>query len=91
MLVVGARFYSRNTALSQNSKKSFITFAGFEALLCLDSGRAPYNKLNSRCRSLLGIVSLLISSEIKQINWLLVPLKSSENHRFSDDFRGNRS
>ena len=34
--------------------------------------------------------SLLIFSELKLINSLLFPLKASENHRFSDDFRGNR-
>ena len=34
---------------------------------------------------------LLILSEIKWINTLLFPLKSSENQRFSDDFGGNRS
>ena len=36
-------------------------------------------------------IQLLISSKFKWINWLLFPLKSSENPRFSDDFKGNRS
>ena len=36
-------------------------------------------------------ISLLMLSEFKRINYLLLPLKSSENLRFSDDFRGNRS
>ena len=36
-------------------------------------------------------ISLLILSEFKRINWLLFPLKSSENLWFSDDFRENRS
>ena len=35
-------------------------------------------------------ISLLILSVFKEINSLLFPLKSSESHRFSDDFRGNR-
>ena len=34
---------------------------------------------------------LLILSKFKQTNYLLFPLKSSENHTFSDDFRENRS
>ena len=34
-------------------------------------------------------ISLLILSEFRQINQLLFPLKSSENHSFSVDFRGN--
>ena len=34
---------------------------------------------------------LLILGEFKRINWLLLPFKSIENLRFSDDFRGNRS
>ena len=40
-----------------------------------------------------GIVSIafLKISEFRQHNWLLFPLKSSENLRFSDDFRENRS
>ena len=33
---------------------------------------------------------LLILREFKWISYLLLPLKSSENHRFSNDFRGNR-
>ena len=36
-------------------------------------------------------ISLLILSEFEQINKLLFPLKSSENHSFSDDLKGNRS
>ena len=36
-------------------------------------------------------ISLLILSELKWIKQLLFPLKSSENQRFSDDFRRNRS
>ena len=36
-------------------------------------------------------ISLLILSEIKLINQLLFPLKLSENDRFPDDFKGNRS
>ena len=36
-------------------------------------------------------ISLLILSEFNQINSLLFSMKSSENQRFSDDFRGNRS
>ena len=32
-----------------------------------------------------------ILSQSKRIDQLLFPLKSSENHGFSDDFRGNRS
>ena len=30
-------------------------------------------------------------SEFMSIDYLISPLKSSENQRFSDDFRGNRS
>ena len=30
-------------------------------------------------------------TRIERINKLLLPLKSTENHRFTDDFRGNRS
>ena len=33
----------------------------------------------------------LIVGKVKKIIQLLFPLKSPENHRFSDDFRGNRS
>ena len=33
-------------------------------------------------------ILLLILTKFKRINWLLFPLKSSENLRFSDDFRG---
>ena len=36
-------------------------------------------------------ISLLILSELKRINYLLFPLKSSENHRFFDDFSENRN
>ena len=36
-------------------------------------------------------ISFLILNELKEINQLLFPLKSSENQRFPDDFRGNRS
>ena len=36
-------------------------------------------------------MSFLIISKFKQINKILFPPKSSENHRFSDDFRGNKS
>ena len=36
-------------------------------------------------------ISLLILSEFKRINQFLFPLKLPENHRFSDDFMGNRS
>ena len=35
-------------------------------------------------------ISFIILSVFKQINQLLFPLKSSDNHRFSDDLRGNR-
>ena len=31
------------------------------------------------------------SNGFKQINKFLLPLKSSEDHRFPDGFRGNRS
>ena len=36
-------------------------------------------------------ILVLMLCEFKRINYLLFPLKSSENHRFSDDFRGNRN
>ena len=36
-------------------------------------------------------ISLLILSEFKYINELLLPLKSLKNLQFSDDFMGNRS
>ena len=36
-------------------------------------------------------ISLLTMSEFKCINWLLIPLKSSENLSFSDHFRGNKN
>ena len=36
-------------------------------------------------------ISLLILSEYNRINELIVPLKSSENLWFSNDFRENRS
>ena len=36
-------------------------------------------------------ILLLILSESLQVNVLLSPLKSSENHMFSDDFRESRS
>ena len=36
-------------------------------------------------------ITLLILKEFKQINRLLFPVKSLENYKFSDDFRGNRS
>ena len=36
-------------------------------------------------------ISLLILREFKHINLLLLPLKSTENWRFSDDFKRNRS
>ena len=36
-------------------------------------------------------ISFLILNELKEINQLLFPLKSSENQMFPDDFRGNRS
>ena len=32
-----------------------------------------------------------ILSEFKWINYLLIPLKSPENYRFSNNFRGNRT
>ena len=35
--------------------------------------------------------SILLLSEFKRNNYLLLPLKSSENLLFSDDFRENRS
>ena len=35
-------------------------------------------------------VAFNVLSELKRINLLLVLLKSSENCRFSNDFRGNR-
>ena len=38
-----------------------------------------------------GKTLVLIWSEFKRINSLLFPLKLSENSRFSNDFRGNRS
>ena len=34
-------------------------------------------------------ISFFILSKFKRINYLLLPLKSSENRKFSDDFRGN--
>ena len=34
---------------------------------------------------------LLILIEVKWINSFLVPLQPSENHKFSDDFWGDRS
>ena len=36
-------------------------------------------------------ISLLVWSEFKRISKLLFPLKLPKNHRFSDDFRGNRN
>ena len=36
-------------------------------------------------------ISLLSLSKFNRIHYLLFPLKSSENRRFSDDFTGNRS
>ena len=36
-------------------------------------------------------ILLLILSEFKRINELLFLLKSSENHKFYDDFTGKRS
>ena len=36
-------------------------------------------------------ISLLILSELKRAKDLLLPLKSSENHRLFDDFSGSRS
>ena len=36
-------------------------------------------------------IPLPLSSQFKRINELLFPLKSSEYHRLSEDFRGNRS
>ena len=36
-------------------------------------------------------ISVVILSELEQINLLLFPLKSPEKHRFSRDLRGNRS
>ena len=44
------------------------------------------NRIRSRHQ-----ISLLILSEFKRINQLLFPLKSPENQRFSDDFRGDKS
>ena len=41
-------------------------------------------------RDHLQILRLMLN-EFKQINLLMFPLKSSENLRFSDDLRGNRS
>ena len=38
-----------------------------------------------------NIIIMIIASNINRIDYPLFPLKSSENHRFSDDFRGNRS
>ena len=35
--------------------------------------------------------ALYNKSELKQINYILLPLKSSEKPRFSDEFRGDRS
>ena len=35
-------------------------------------------------------ISLLILSEFKRVNQILLPVKSSENRRFSDHFMGNR-
>ena len=43
---------------------------------------------NFRCRLQ---ISLLILSEFNRINYILSHLQSSENHRFSDDFRANKS
>ena len=36
-------------------------------------------------------IPFLILGGFKRLNQLLFPLKSSENQRFSDDVRGNRS
>ena len=38
-----------------------------------------------------GQIAPLILREFKQINEILSPLKSSENNRFPDEFRGNES
>ena len=47
------------------------------------------NCLEKCSEKILALV--LITTEFKLMNWLLFPLKSSENQIFSDDFRGNRT
>ena len=64
---------------------SILSIQFFSILIKTALERSSY-LFKDRCH-----ISLLVISEFKQINYILLPLKSSESLWFSDNFRGYKS